>query len=56
METDCPPAMAPCFNISHTIDEHSPLHGKSLQDMQVCYGPHLASALPRDQPTGSFWL
>jgi len=35
METDCPPAMAPCFNISHVIDEHSPLYGKSLQDMQA---------------------
>lgn len=39
METDSPPAMAPCFNISHVIDEHSPLHGKSLQDMQARLGP-----------------
>ena len=38
METDSPPAMAPCFNISHVIDEHSPLHGKSLQDMQARLG------------------
>ena len=30
--------MAPCFNISHVIDEHSPLHGKSLQDMQARLG------------------
>ena len=47
METDCPPAMAPCFNISHVIDEHSPLHGKSLQDMQVRCWPPPDSALPQ---------
>lgn len=48
MSYDDPPALAPCVNIAHEINEDSPLHGKSLADMAAEEGAIFVSVAATD--------
>ncbi|KAK9805679.1 hypothetical protein WJX72_011464 [[Myrmecia] bisecta] len=48
MEFVDPPAMAPCVNIAHQVDEHSPLYGKSAADIKAEEGAVYVSVSATD--------
>lgn len=49
MEFTDPPALAPCVNVTHTIDEASPLHGKSKEALREEDGAIFVSMSATDE-------